>query len=408
MEFITEQKVLRRLEKRLGWQDVRKVVEKVKGEPWECFRDRHGDWGRDLALYLARRHGGLRLPGLAGHAGTDSYGAVSKAVRRMTVRLKKDKQIESDKEDIMEKVVVRDWGYAERTVGAEGIRPQVSGGRVRPLAGRGRVPAPRINCAAVFAVASLTLSAFAQSTATNRPASPAEPPAWPIGLRLPGITYHGEGPTWPIPSWAAKQDRSILYVCANGQEEWDGTWYRHVRPFLLNYRANNAWLPHQVAGVGVGHGNYADTHGGVGWGKPVPEGAMSVLRIWDYLAMFADKALTLRLPGKGYPTDGPLKLRTVDPDAGYLVHPRAIETLLATKWLALREKDGEYKTIPWPDEVHPVYDTEQGAVALKLFIRKAQDVPAAERRGLLWIPDRELAEAWLKLHNIKAMDVGIP
>jgi hypothetical protein len=404
------------------------------------------------------------------------------------------------------------------------------------------VPELRINCAAVFAVASLTLSAFAQSPATNRPASPAEPPAWPIGLRLPdamvgekaakqknraadilvwvpegakrirammlcpnnsdskifhehyalrkvaakhevaivymrsygtgieyahskpvetppvapdamlrlldviatetgisefrhapwitfgkssrgefpfrmgwiypdrtiaGITYHGEGPTWPIPAWAAKQDQSVLYVCANGQQEWDGTWYRHVRPFLLNYRANNAWLPHQVAVVGVGHGNYADTHGSEGWGKPVPEGAMSVLRIWDYLAMFVDKALALRLPEKGYPTDGPLKLRTVDPDAGYLVHPRAIETLLATKWLALRAKDGEYKTIPWPDEVHPVYDAEQGTVEAKLLIRKARDVPAAERRRFLWIPDRELAEAWLKLHNIKAMDVRV-
>lgn len=45
---------------------------------------------------------------------------------------------------------------------------------------------------------------------------------------------------------------------------------------------------------------------------------------------------------------------------------------------------------------------------MKLLIRKAKDVPAAECRKLLWIPDRELAVAWLKLHNIKAIDVPIP
>ena len=31
------------------------AVEEVKGERWEEFRDRHGDWGRDAALYLGRR-----------------------------------------------------------------------------------------------------------------------------------------------------------------------------------------------------------------------------------------------------------------------------------------------------------------------------------------------------------------
>jgi hypothetical protein len=222
-----------------------------------------------------------------------------------------------------------------------------------------------------------------------------------------GITYHGEGPTWPIPAWAAKQNQSVLYVCANGQEEWSGTWYRHVRPYLLNYRANNAWLPHQVVGVGVGHGTYPDMHGGKGWGQPVPEGAMSCLRIWDYLALFVDKALTLRLPEKGYPTEGPLKLRQVDPNTGYLIHPRAVEELLAMKWMAFRQKDGEYQQIPWPQEVHPVLDTEQGTVEPKLLIRKAADVPEAERRQLFWLADRELAEAWLKLHNIKAKDVPV-
>ena len=225
---------------------------------------------------------------------------------------------------------------------------------------------------------------------------------------IAGITYHGETPTWPIPQYAAKQDQTILYVCANGQEEWSGTWYRHVRPSLLNYRAGTAWLPHQVVGFGVGHGNYADVHGSKGWGKPVPKGKMSVLRIWDYLALFVDKALTLRMPEKGYPTAGPLTLRPVDPASGYLIHPRAVEELLGMKWHAFRHKDGAYQIIPWPDEKHPVIDTEQGTVDPKLLIRKATDVPEAERAKRFWIPDRELVEAWLKLHNVQSKSISIP
>ena len=37
------------------------AVERVKGEKWMEFRDRHGDWGRDAALWLGRRCGRLKL-----------------------------------------------------------------------------------------------------------------------------------------------------------------------------------------------------------------------------------------------------------------------------------------------------------------------------------------------------------
>ena len=36
-------------------KEVIRAVEKLKGEKWEKFCDRHGDWGRDVALYLGRR-----------------------------------------------------------------------------------------------------------------------------------------------------------------------------------------------------------------------------------------------------------------------------------------------------------------------------------------------------------------
>jgi hypothetical protein len=64
-------------------------VEKVKGESWGEFRDRHGDSGRDLVLYLGRRRCGLKLQELAGAAGMTDYRTVSIAIRRFQKRLRR-------------------------------------------------------------------------------------------------------------------------------------------------------------------------------------------------------------------------------------------------------------------------------------------------------------------------------
>lgn len=68
--------------------------------------------------------------------------------------------------------------------------------------------------------------------------------------------------------WSRVGDESVLHLAMNGKEEWSGTWYRHVRPSLLNYHHNTKWLGHQLVLKGVGHGEYADKHGSDGWGKP--------------------------------------------------------------------------------------------------------------------------------------------
>ena len=39
---------------------IRRAVERVKGERWERFANRYGDWGRDLGLWLGRTKGGCR------------------------------------------------------------------------------------------------------------------------------------------------------------------------------------------------------------------------------------------------------------------------------------------------------------------------------------------------------------
>jgi hypothetical protein len=85
-----EQKSLRQLECRPGWRDVRAAVEKVKKEPWGSFVERHGDWGRDLALYLGRRYAGFSLRDLAAETGLQSYQTTAQAIHRIVLRMKKD------------------------------------------------------------------------------------------------------------------------------------------------------------------------------------------------------------------------------------------------------------------------------------------------------------------------------
>lgn len=62
------------------------VVSQLKGEGWEDFRDRYGDWGRDLALWLGRRYCGLQLRELGDLAGGLDYATVSVATIRWRTR----------------------------------------------------------------------------------------------------------------------------------------------------------------------------------------------------------------------------------------------------------------------------------------------------------------------------------
>lgn len=212
------------------------------------------------------------------------------------------------------------------------------------------------------------------------------------------LTYHGETPVWPLPEWARPQNQSILDLNINGEVEWMGTWYRHVRPNLLNYRANTAWLPHQVVVRGVGHCNYTDGHGSPGWGKPVVSNAVSVLRVWDYMALYLDKACALRVPTDRYPTDAPVQLNPIAPDSGYLIHPRAPEVLLGIRWRPLRETNGVFTIVDHIREPNEVYEPAPTTLDRAVMVRRASDVPEDERRRYFWVADQELAEAWIALH----------
>jgi REP element-mobilizing transposase RayT len=76
--------------RRREFGEVIAVVMRLRGEAWSEFRDRHGDWGRDLALWLGRERCGLPLRELGALAGGIHYAAVSMAIRRWRLQLHKN------------------------------------------------------------------------------------------------------------------------------------------------------------------------------------------------------------------------------------------------------------------------------------------------------------------------------
>jgi hypothetical protein len=75
---------------RIPFDRIVAVVEQIKGEAFADFRNRHGDWGLGVVLYLARRCSGLTLSQLGELAGGMAYKAVFAQVKYTEKRLDKD------------------------------------------------------------------------------------------------------------------------------------------------------------------------------------------------------------------------------------------------------------------------------------------------------------------------------
>ena len=69
---------------------ILQVVERQRGQDWASFAQRHGDWGRDLALYVARKRSGLTLRQIGAGLGGVEYKAAGKAIQRFEARLLRD------------------------------------------------------------------------------------------------------------------------------------------------------------------------------------------------------------------------------------------------------------------------------------------------------------------------------
>jgi hypothetical protein len=164
--------------------------------------------------------------------------------------------------------------------------------------------------------------------------------AWKFPRRtIATIDHHAETPTWPPEEWAAFEDETILHVNLNGELEWGATFAVHVRPSLLNYRARTPWLPHLAVAQGIDHTNYSQPEPPPGQNRT---GRATQTEVWDYLSVFVDKALGLRLPPEGFPTDAPFKLRKIDPSTGCLIERFAVEDILQRPRLQLVESNGLY------------------------------------------------------------------
>jgi len=81
----------RGLAKRLSWEAVLERVGEVVGEAAEVFMRQRGQPGRSLALWAARRFGGMTLNEVGQVAGGMDYTAVAMAVKRLEQRIAHDR-----------------------------------------------------------------------------------------------------------------------------------------------------------------------------------------------------------------------------------------------------------------------------------------------------------------------------
>jgi REP element-mobilizing transposase RayT len=88
-----EQPGLNRLTKVAKLEAIAEAVSNEKGEAWDEFVDRRGDWGRDMALLLARSHTALTNRELAQWVGGIDDSAVAQAVKRLRNKMKKAPQL---------------------------------------------------------------------------------------------------------------------------------------------------------------------------------------------------------------------------------------------------------------------------------------------------------------------------
>ena len=97
-----EQKFLRKAPQAASWKEIVRAVERARGEKWSRFVDRHGDWGRDAALWLGRRAGRLKLAELGQLVGDLDYAVVSKTIARFDRRLARNSSLRKQVADLQD------------------------------------------------------------------------------------------------------------------------------------------------------------------------------------------------------------------------------------------------------------------------------------------------------------------
>ena len=75
---------------RMPFDRIVSVVEQIKGETFDEFRSRHGDWGLSMVFLLARKRSGLTLSELGVQAGGMGYKTVFSRIKYLETRMRKD------------------------------------------------------------------------------------------------------------------------------------------------------------------------------------------------------------------------------------------------------------------------------------------------------------------------------
>ena len=95
---LAQKKELRR---KVSVDEMRAAVEKLRGEGWDQFACRRGDWGRSLFLWGVRKHCGLTLREAGQAVGGMKPTAADMALKRLEERAASDAQIRSRREELM-------------------------------------------------------------------------------------------------------------------------------------------------------------------------------------------------------------------------------------------------------------------------------------------------------------------
>ena len=81
------------LSRQISFGEIVRIVERLKKAKWNEFKDRRGDYGRDLALWAGRRYGGMTLKELGKHMSNMDYSAVAVSIIRLVEKSKNDRAL---------------------------------------------------------------------------------------------------------------------------------------------------------------------------------------------------------------------------------------------------------------------------------------------------------------------------
>jgi len=88
-----EQPGWKQIERRLDLRDIVGAVSRLRGEAWEDFGQRRGDWGRAMVLMAARRWAGIDNRTLAEWMGGKDDSAVTQAVKRLGAKMQGNRRL---------------------------------------------------------------------------------------------------------------------------------------------------------------------------------------------------------------------------------------------------------------------------------------------------------------------------